>query len=315
MAGISEPSYRLFARRFGAAVVYSEMVSSHGIVYNSKKTIELLEFSEAERPIGIQLFGANPEIMNKAAAEVAKFQPDIIDLNFGCPVKKVVNKNGGAAVLKDLGLTRDLVAATVEASDIPVTVKLRSGWDELSKVYAEAGKICEAAGARAITLHARTRAKQFSGKANWDDIKKLKETVSIPVIGNGDVVSGPDARRMLDETGCDAVMIGRAAIGYPWIFRDITHFLEHGREAEPPTIDERVALALEHARMLIDRFGETRAMFKMRHHVAWYAKGLRGAAAIRRRAYVMTSYPELEQLWEDYRSGKLIPGESDTDAD
>jgi len=215
MAGISTRPYRIFARRFGAAVVYTEMISSHGLAYNDKKTKDLVDFGEDEHPIGVQLFGADPEIMHQAARVVSEMKPDIIDLNFGCPVKKVVRKNGGAAVLKDLGLTRELVSATVSAGDIPVTVKLRSGWDEASKVFAEAGKVCEEAGASAITLHARTRAGQFAGRACWEDIKRLKEIVAVPVIGNGDIRSGEDAARMIDMTGCDAVMIGRAAMGYP----------------------------------------------------------------------------------------------------
>ncbi len=301
MAGISTPAYRLFAHRFGAAIVYSEMVSSHGLAYKSKKTNDLLDFLEIERPLGIQLFGADPEVMYRAVQITAQWKPDIIDLNFGCPVKKVVKKNGGAAVLKDLGLTRALVEAAVAAVDIPITVKLRSGWDETAKVFAEAGKICEEAGAKAITLHARTRARQFSGRACWADIKQLKEIVSVPVVGNGDVTCGEDAARMFSETGCDAVMIGRAAMGYPWIFREINHYLDTGANLPPPTMDERTDLILEHARMLIDSFGESRAMFKMRHHIAWYAKGLPGVARIRKRAYKMTTYADLEEILRDYR--------------
>ena len=304
MAGISTPPYRIFARRFGAAVVYTEMVSSHGLAYNSKKTKELLYFSETERPIGIQLFGADPDIMRRAVEIVTEWKPDIIDLNFGCPVKEVVKKNGGAAVLKDLGLTRALVEAAVSAGPIPVTAKLRSGWDETTKVFAEAGKICEAAGVSALTLHARTRSRQFSGRACWADIKRLKEIVSIPVIGNGDITNGEDAVRMMDETGCDAVMIGRAAMGYPWIFREVNHYLATRRHLPPPTPDEKFAVILEHARMLIDKFGESRAMFKMRHHVAWYVTGWSGAARIRKRAYQMTTLTELGRILTDYSHGQ-----------
>lgn len=306
MAGISSPDYRRLARRFGAAVVYTEMVSSHGLAFNGKKTKQLLDFCEAERPIGIQLFGAEPEIMYQAVQIVTEYKPDIIDLNFGCPVKKVVRKNGGAAVLKDLGLTRALVEAAVTATDIPVTVKLRSGWDEATKVYIEAGKVCQDAGARAITLHARTRTGLFSGRACWDDIKRLKESVSIPVIGNGDIGCGEDAARMLSDTGCDAVMVGRAAVGYPWIFREINHYLESGETLPPPTLEEKTEIILEHARLLIDRYGEQRAMLKMRHHVAWYSRGWSGAVQIRRRAFCMTRFAELEALLSEYRAGRLF---------
>ncbi len=306
MAGISTRPYRIFARRFGAAVVYTEMISSHGLAYNDKKTNDLVDFGDDERPIGVQLFGADPEIMHQAARIVSERKPDIIDLNFGCPVKKVVRKNGGAAVLKDLGLTRELVSATVSAAgDIPITVKLRSGWDETSKVFAEAGKACEEAGASAITLHARTRAGQFAGRACWEDIKQLKETVAVPVIGNGDIRSGEDAARMIDATGCDAVMIGRAAMGNPWVFREVNAYLETGVDTPPPDLEEKTAVILEHARMLIDAFGETRAMYKMRHHVAWYAKGWPGVSKIRRRAFAMTTMAELEKLLDDYIQGKI----------
>lgn len=314
MAGISTRPYRIFARRFGAAVVYTEMISSHGLAYNDKKTNDLVEFGDDERPIGVQLFGADPEIMHQAARAVSERKPDIIDLNFGCPVKKVVRKNGGAAVLKDLGLTRELVSATVSAGDIPVTVKLRSGWDETSKVFAEAGKVCEEAGASAITLHARTRAGQFAGRACWDDIRRLKDIVAVPVIGNGDIQSGEDAARMIDMTGCDAVMIGRAAMGYPWIFREVNAFLESGAKLPPPSLDEKIAVMIEHARMLLDTFGEKRAMFKMRHHVAWYARGWPGVAKIRRRAFAMTTIAELETLLDDYRSGRIEPANDQANA-
>ncbi len=306
MAGISAPPYRLLARRLGAAVVYTEMVSSHGLAYNGKKTKDLLDFSEAERPLGIQLFGADPEIMFQAVQIAAQGKPDIIDLNFGCPVKKVIRKNGGAAVLRDLGLARALVQAAVAGSSIPVTVKLRSGWDETTRIFAEAGKICEEAGAAAITLHARTRAGQFSGRAKWDDIKILKDTVAVPVIGNGDIAGGEDAARMIAETGCDAVMVGRAAVGYPWIFRQINHYLETGENLPPPDFQERSSVILEHARMLMATFGETRAMFKMRHQVAWYTRGWPGVARIRLRAYKITTFSDLETLLNDYRDGRLL---------
>jgi tRNA-dihydrouridine synthase B len=301
MAGISSMAYRLLARRFGAAVVYTEMISSHGIFYNSKKTNELFEFTEAERPLGIQLFGADPQVMYQACRIVARVKPDLIDLNFGCPVKKVVKKNGGAAVLRDLGLTKALVQAAVAGSDCPVTAKLRSGWDELTKVFAAAGKVCEEAGAGAVTLHARTRSTMFGGPACWDDIKRLKETVAIPVIGNGDITCGADAARMIAETGCDAVMIGRAAMGNPWIFREANWYLETGQTPPPPPAEEKEAVILEHARMLIARYGEERAMFKMRHQVAWYCRGWSGAAAIRQQAYRMTTYAQLEELLRESR--------------
>ncbi len=300
MAGISNTPYRVLAQRYGAAMVYSEMVSSHGLFYNSKKTEVLLDFIPEERPIGIQLFGADPDIMEKACQIVSKRNPDIIDLNFGCPAKKVVRKNGGAAVLKDLGLTRALVEAAVAGSSIPVTVKIRSGWDELTKIYLEAGQVCQEAGASAVTLHARTRSKGFSGQADWTDIKRLKESLDIPVIGNGDVVTGPDAKRMLDETGCDAVMVGRAAMGNPWVFREITHYLETGEEHPGPTPKEKADVIYEHAVLLGEIMGEEHAMKHMRKHTAWYVKGMPGRAAIRKAVNSLTTLAGLRQMLKEY---------------
>ena len=300
MAGISNTPYRVLARRFGAAVVYSEMVSSHGLAYNSAKTERMLDFQPEEKPIGLQLFGADPEIMFKAAQVADRRKPDLIDLNFGCPVKKVVRKNGGAAVLKDLGLTRALVEAAVQGSTCPVTVKLRSGWDEMTKVYLEAGKVCREAGAAAITLHARTRSGGFSGAADWSDIKKLKDSLDIPVIGNGDIKSGPDAQRMLDETGCDAVMIGRAAMGYPWIFREVTQFLDTGIEHPGPTIEERIEVITEHARLMGNIMGEKSAMLHMRKYAAWYLRGIPGNAAVRRDIVGLETFAQLDALLKGF---------------
>lgn len=277
-------------------MVYSEMVSSHGLAYDSKKTEDLIEFIQEERPIGIQLFGADPDIMRIACQIVSKRNPDLIDLNFGCPVKKVVRKNGGAAVLRDLGLTRALVEAAVDGSSVPVTVKIRSGWDELTKIYLEAGQACQEAGAAAVTLHARTRSKGFSGAADWSDIKHLKENLDVPVIGNGDVRTGPDARRMLDETGCDAVMIGRAALGNPWVFREVTHYLETGEEHPGPTLREKADIIYEHAVLLSRQVGEERAVKQMRSHTAWYVKGMHNSSIIRRSINQLTTLIDLREL-------------------
>ena len=306
MAGISNPAYRLLCRRFGAAAVYTEMISSHGLAYNNKRTNDLVKFSAAERPLGIQLFGADPEIMQTAARIASQFEPDIIDLNFGCPVKKIVRKNGGAAVLKDLGLTRALIEAAVSGSRQPVTVKLRSGWDELTKVFLEAGLIAEEAGAAAVTLHARTRNGLFAGRACWDDIKRLKEAVSIPVIGNGDITCGADAARMLKETGCDAVMIGRAAMGNPWIFREVNHYLRTGMNMPRPSLEEKAELILEHARLLIRGAGEDRALLKMRGILIRYTRGWRGGGELRKAMISIKTLRDLENLLEEYKGRAAI---------
>lgn len=300
MAGISNPAYRQLARRFGAGIVYSEMISSNGLVFGSTKTFDMLRFDPGERPIGIQLFGANPEIMHKAARIVSDYNPDLIDLNFGCPVKKVVNKNGGAAVLKDLGLTEELVAAAVSGSKQPVTVKLRSGWDELSKVFVEAGKAAEKAGAAAITLHARTRSSHFSGNACWDEIKRLKEAVGVPVIGNGDITCGEDAAHMFEQTGCDAVMIGRAALGCPWIFRQINDYLSTGKSVAPPTLKEIVDIMLEHTKILIGYSGEKNAIMKMRGVVGFYTRGWYKGSELRRIIVKTSTFDELQSALNKY---------------
>lgn len=313
MAGISFSSYRGLARRFGAAVVYTGMVSSNGLVHNSKMSSKLLYFTEEERPIGIQLFGSDPEIMHRGAQIASQYHPDMIDLNFGCPVKKVVNRNGGAAVLKDLGLTKALIEAAVSASDLPVTVKLRSGWDEREKVYVAVGEMAEMAGTKAITLHARSRSRLFSGRACWDDIKRLKEAVSIPVIGNGDINDGADAMRMIEETGCDAVMIGRSAMGNPWIFSEANHFLATGQHLPEPTIKERIAVILEHAGRLIESEGEERAILQMRTQVAAYTKGWSGGGELRRQMMAVRKRAELEILLREYSQRRLDDRETVSD--
>ena len=314
MAGISTPAYRLLARRFGAAMVYSEMVSCNSIVYNPMKAINLIRFSQAERPIGIQLFGADPELMHQAARFVSDQEPDLIDLNFGCPVHKVVRKNGGAAVLKDLGLVRELVAAVVSGSDQPVTAKLRSGWDELNKNFLTVGQIARDAGAAAVTLHARTRSSLFTGKSDWSHIRQLKEALDIPVIGNGDITSGPDAVRMMTETGCDAVMIGRAARGNPWIFREINNYLETGREGPGPTLIERCQLILEHARLLQKCTDPDHAILKMRGIAIRYIKAWPKASDLRRLMTGISSYENLEEILSEYlRQGHNLPGDLPND--
>jgi len=300
MAGVSTGAYRLLARRLGAALVYTEMISSHGVVQDSQRTMALLSFSPEERPLAIQLFGANPEIMQRAAARVSEFAPDLIDLNLGCPVRKVVTRNGGAAILKDLGLAREVISAAVAGSRVPVTVKLRSGWDEQTKIYVEAGQVAQEAGAAAITLHARTRSGLYQGKADWEDIRRLKEGVSIPVIGNGDITCGEDARRMIDLTGCDAVMVGRAAMGNPWIFQEINHFLDTGQVLPPPSPEEKAALIMEHARLLAISHGENRAILMMRGVLSRYSRGWIGGAELRRKMMRMETSVDLTALLDQY---------------
>jgi len=262
----------------------------------------MMAFKPDEQPIGIQLFGANPESLGKAAQiTVSDFGPDLIDVNLGCPVRKVVNKNGGAAILKDLTLTEEIIDAVVAgAGRTPVTIKLRTGWDEQHPVYLEVGDIACKHGVAAITLHARSRSGGFSGQADWGAIGRLKQAVDIPVIGNGDIRTPEDARRMIDETGCDAIMVGRAAMGDPLLFGHIQHFLETGEKLPAVTITERLEVARQHARLMIDDCGEERGALKMRKFLAWYVKGCPGAAALRPRLMQVSSMVDIDIVFDEY---------------
>lgn len=307
LAGVSNRPFRVMAVNAGASATYTEMVSSEGIIRNQAKTLEYMEFKNDEQPLGIQLFGANPEVMNEAAKITRNmFNPDMIDINFGCPVKKVVNKNGGSAVLKDLGLTKAIIEATVNgAAPTPVTIKIRTGWDDSNPVFDKVGKIAEEAGAKAITLHARSRAKGFSGSADWTSIKKLKDSVSIPVIGNGDIKKPQDVLKMLEETGCDAVMIGRAAMGNPFIFNQINRFLDSGAEPTPPTTEERIKMAQLHAGLMKEQFGEERGAKMMRRYLGWYVKGFRGASELRPLLFQVNTIEDINQIFDDYLNHRL----------
>ncbi len=314
LAGVSSRPFRVLAVKAGAAVTYTEMVSSEGIIRNQEKTFEMMRFKPDEQPLGIQLFGANPEVMKQAAeVTVKKFRPDIIDINFGCPVKKVVNKNGGSAVLRDLKLTEDIIRATVEgAGETPVTIKIRTGWDDDHPVYMEVGQIAQRAGAKAVALHARSRAKGFSGSADWSSIRELKESVDIPVIGNGDAVTPQDVKRMLDETGCDAVMIGRAALGNPFIFKQIRHYLATGEILEEPSVEDKIEMARLHAQLMQEQFGEERGAVMMRRYLGWYVKGFKGASELRPQLFQVATISDIDRVFEQYL---LSSGTSDGRSD
>ena len=276
MAGISNTSYRKIVKSMGAGLIYAEMVSSNALMYGNSKTIELLKMSESERPIAQQIFGSDVKTFVEAAKIVEeKMHPDIIDINMGCPVPKVaLRAQAGSALLKNPEKIKEIVAAVINAVTVPVTVKIRSGWDDAHINACEVARVCESAGASAIAIHARTRAQGYSGKANWDIIKQVKTSVSIPVIGNGDVTSSEKAKEMLEYTGCDAVMIGRAAIGNPWIFKECKEYLENKVVIPRPTSSEIIEMIQEHYKLLKEDKSEKLALLEIRTHALAYLKGL-----------------------------------------
>jgi tRNA-dihydrouridine synthase B len=306
-AGVSESPFRRLCRRFGADVLVSEFVSAAGIILNSKRAQEYLRFDEAERPIGIQIFGADPAMMADASAFVAEsYAPDFIDINFGCPVKKVVKRNGGSGCLRDLDLVQTLIRAVDDATDLPTTVKIRSGFSEATRDPVAIGLRCQQAGAKAICLHPRTRADMYSGQARWSEISDLVEALEIPVIGNGDIVTGEDARRMHDETGCAGIMIARGSHGDPWIFTQARAALEGLPIPPDPSIDERFDICLEHARNAIAFESDPdRAIIDFRKHLGWYTKGLPDGRRLRTELFQSNTLDDVERLLEAYRDEQL----------
>jgi tRNA-dihydrouridine synthase B len=300
MAGVADSAFRLIARANGASLVYTELVSADGLVRDSAKTWRIARFSPEEKPIGVQLFGTDPGVMAEAAARVREVGPDLIDLNFGCPSKHVVHHGAGAAQLKDLSNMESIVRAVVSSVSLPVTAKIRSGWDDDHIVAADAARILEGAGVRAVTIHARTMKMGFRGEADWNIIRNVKQAVSIPVVGNGDVCSVEDARRLVDKTGCDLVMIGRGAMGRPWIFDRVNQYLENGEIVEDPDDRERIEQCLNHYHLALRILGEERGVKEMRKHIGWYLKGMRESAQVRKEVFTMTDPKEVEKRLLQY---------------
>jgi nifR3 family TIM-barrel protein len=304
LAGVSDSPFRQLAREQGAAAVYTEMVSADGLVRGQKATFDYIAFEPHERPIGIQLFGSDPGIMAEATRVLADLpeerRPDMVDINMGCPVRKVVTRCAGAALLQDVPRIRAIVRAMSDASPLPVTAKIRLGWDGDSTNVVEVSRALEDSGAAAVAIHARTRAEKFEGTAHWDMIGEARRAVSIPVIGNGDVRSAADALRMLETTGCHAVMLGRAAFGDPWIFRRLRAAWERGEDLPPPTARERLEAGLRHLGMMVASVGPDCAAREMRKHVAWYVKGLPHSSRVREQVNRTRSVDEMAELLRDY---------------
>lgn len=296
MAGIADRAFRELCINYGAGYTVTEMVSSKGLTMGDKKSKELLTLGEIENPAGAQIFGDDPEIMAQAAKKCLEFHPNIIDINMGCPAPKIAMNGGGASLMKNPKLAGEIVKAVRQAVDIPVTVKIRKGWDDESITAVELAEIAEKNGASAITIHGRTRQQMYSGKVDCDIIAKVKKAVGIPVIANGDVTDEQSAAIMLEKTNADAIMIGRGALGNPWIFRRINAYLGECRVLPDVSINEKMAVMLKHIQKIIEYKGEYTAMREARHHAAYYTKGIRGGAALRKEISTFEHFEQLEEL-------------------
>ncbi|MDD6633747.1 MAG: tRNA dihydrouridine synthase DusB [Ruminococcus sp.] len=301
MASVADRAYRLICREYGASYVTSEMVSTKGLCYSDRKTNELCTVTEKERPMAIQLFGNEPEFMERAVEIVSRYNPDIIDINMGCPVPKVVGIGCGSALMRDVKQAAAVAESVVRASSVPVTVKFRKGWDDSSVNAVEFAKAMEASGAAAITVHGRTREQFYTGEADWKIISEVKKNVKIPVIANGDVTDLKSCLDMYEQTGCDLVMIGRGSYGNPFIFKEISSYYK-GEEYTAPTIEEKMSVMLRHIRLILDisEKSEELAIHEARKHAAWYMNGYYASAKFRARCYNLTSYSEAEQLAEEF---------------
>lgn len=296
MAGVTDLPFRVLCKEQGAGLLYMEMVSAKAISYHNKNTNALMEIHPSERPVALQLFGNEPELMGEVAKSIEERPFDILDVNMGCPVPKVVNNGEGSALLKNPKLIGQIVKSLSSSIEKPVTVKIRIGFENYPVDVAEIAKIVEDNGASAIAVHGRTRQQYYAGEADWDAIRRVKEAVSIPVIGNGDVDSPKKAEELMKQTGCDAVMIGRAVRGNPWIFREMLQYFEKGEEPTPPTLEEVKEMILRHTRDMIAVKGEFTGIREMRKHVAWYTSGMKHSAGIRRESNTLSSYEELERM-------------------
>ena len=303
MAGICNSAYRRIIKEMGCGLIYAEMVSDKAITYGSKKTIDMLYMTDMERPIAQQIFGSDKDSFVTAAKYIYdNMHPDIIDINMGCPVPKVaLRAQAGSALLRDPDKVFDIVSSVVKAVPVPVTVKIRSGWDQNHINAVEIAKVVEQAGAKAIAVHGRTRSQGYSGKADWNIIRQVKQAVTIPVIGNGDVRSCYDAKKMLDETGCDAVMIGRGVLGNPWLIKECIDYIENGKTPKKVSIDEKYDMILYHIHLLEQQKNEKVANLEMRTHIAYYLKGVPGASELKQKVFQTKNLTELKNLIKEYK--------------
>jgi len=301
LAGVSDAPFRQICKEFGAGLVFTEMVSADGLVHGNQPSLDYCYFDLSERPIGIQLFGHQPETLAEAAAMVSSFKPDFIDVNMGCPVPKVVKRGAGSALLKNLPLIREIVTQMKASTTIPLLAKIRSGWSAGESIAVEVAQLLAECGCTAVTIHPRTQAEKFHGQADWQIIQAVKKAVTIPVIGNGDVLTPEDARQMLLETGCDLVMIGRGALGNPWLFRQINTYLEDGTLLPVPDYSERFAICLRHFQRALSMMGERYILTNMRKQIGWYTRGMPESTIFRQQLFQAKTRATVEALLSEYQ--------------